>query len=52
MEDKLQPTEEMIKAGVRELIEQFPDIVYQVDDDSELEDAVVFIWQAMHAEIK
>ncbi len=45
----LQPTEEQIAAGIQQLLEEFPDIADQVDDDSDLEDAVVFIWQAMLA---
>lgn len=46
-EVNLQPSEEQIARGIKQLIEEFPDVVYQVDDDSELEDAVVFIYQAM-----
>ena len=41
----IQPTEEMIEAGIREVIENL-DIDYLTDD--ELSDAVVFIWQAMY----
>ncbi|EIH4118716.1 hypothetical protein CHO22_003623 [Escherichia coli] len=41
----IQPTEEMIEAGIREVIENF-DIDYLTDD--ELSDAVVLIWQAMY----
>lgn len=48
-EVELQPSEEQISAGVKQLLEEFPDIAHQVDEDSEIEDAVVFIWQAMLA---
>lgn len=60
MEDKLQPTEEMIQAGISTLWEMLPgsmDQLYQdIEDGDErnalLSDTVVFMWQAMHAEIK
>ena len=60
MEQKLQPTEEMIKAGISTLWEMLPgsmdQICQDIEDEDErnalLSDVVVFIWQAMHAEIK
>ena len=55
MEDDLQPTEEMIDAGIAALWEQLPgsmDALNQdVEDDDErnalLSDTIVFIWQSM-----
>lgn len=52
----LQPTEEMIQAGIDALGEQLPgsmdELVQQIEDEHELNDllsdTVVFIWQAMH----
>lgn len=47
----LMPTEEMIKAGVEELM----DNIHGLDDEmdfNELSDVVVFVWQAMYAEHK
>lgn len=52
----LQPTEEMIQAGINSLWDSLPgamdELVQQVDDDDErrdmLSDTIVFIWQAMH----
>lgn len=45
--DELQPTEEMIKAGVDQLLECVPGLEDDVDEET-LNDAIVFIWQAMH----
>ncbi|HBM2190082.1 TPA: hypothetical protein LUK26_005014 [Escherichia coli] len=46
MNNKLiQPTEEMIEAGIRELMENI-DVECMTDD--EMSDTVVFIWQAMY----
>lgn len=53
--DDLQPTEEMIEAGISTLCEQLPgmmDSLYQeIEDDDErnalLSDTITFIWQAM-----
>lgn len=55
MEDDLQPTEEMIDAGIAVLWEQLPgsmDALNQdIEDDDErnalLSDTIVFIWQSM-----
>lgn len=52
----LQPTEEMIQAGIDALCDQLPgsmdELVQEIEDDQErndlLSDTVVFIWQAMH----
>lgn len=60
MEEKLQPTEEMIQAGISTLWEMLPGSMDQlcqdIEDDDErialLSDTVVFMWQAMHSEIK
>ncbi|HIC6634050.1 TPA: hypothetical protein ACW331_000825 [Salmonella enterica subsp. enterica] len=60
MEQQLQPTEEMIKAGISTLWEMLQgsmdQICQDIEDEDErnalLSDTVVFIWQAMHAEIK
>ena len=41
----IQPTEEMIESGIRELTENI-DVECMTDD--EMSDAVVFIWQAMY----
>lgn len=46
----LKPTEEMIEAGIRELMEN-TDIESMTND--EMSDAVVFIWKAMyHAHVE
>lgn len=53
---KLQPTKEMIQAGIDALWEQLPgsmdELTQEIEDDEErndlLSDTVVFIWQAMH----
>lgn len=55
MEDDLQPTGEMISAGIGALWEQLPgcmdELCQQIEDDDErnalLSDTIVFIWQAM-----
>lgn len=55
MEDDLQPTGEMISAGIETLWEQLPEcmdeLCQQIEDDDErnalLSDTIVFIWQAM-----
>lgn len=55
MEDDLQPTEVMIKAGIDALWEQLPGTMdglsQEMEDDQEFSDllcdTVVFIWQAM-----
>jgi hypothetical protein len=44
----LQPTEEQIKAGVNQLCEDLPGVEDDVDEE-QLQDAVVFVWQAMIA---
>lgn len=52
----LQPTEEMIQAGIDALWEQLPgsmdELTQEIEDDDErndlLSDTIVFIWQAMH----
>lgn len=44
----LQPTEEQIKSGVEQLLEDIPGLEDDIDDE-QLQDAVVFIWQAMIA---
>lgn len=41
----IQPTEEMIDAGIQELMENI-DVESMTND--EMSDAVVFIWQAMY----
>lgn len=41
----IQPTKEMIEAGIRELMENI-DVESMTNDD--MSDAVVFIWQAMY----
>lgn len=41
----IQPTEEMIEAGIKELMENI-DVESMTND--EMSDAVVFIWQAMY----
>ncbi|ELQ6021920.1 hypothetical protein R2217_000779 [Cronobacter turicensis] len=53
---KLQPTKEMIRAGIDALWEQLPgsmdELTQEIEDDEErnqlLSDTVVFIWRAMH----
>lgn len=55
MEDELQPTEIMIKAGIDALWEQLPGTMdglsQEMEDDQEFSDllcdTIVFIWQAM-----
>lgn len=47
-EVQLQPTEEQIKAGVEQLLEDIPGLEDEIDEE-QLQDAVVFIWQAMIA---
>ncbi|HAX8749156.1 TPA: hypothetical protein JTC92_004391 [Escherichia coli] len=42
----MQPTEEMLKAGIDQLIYYIPGIEDEVDEE-QLSDAVYFIWQAM-----
>lgn len=44
----LQPTDEQIQAGINQLLEEIPGLEDELDDD-QLQDAVVFIWQAMIA---
>ena len=44
----LQPTDEQIQAGVEQLLEDIPGLEGELDDE-QLQDAVVFIWQAMIA---
>lgn len=48
LEVSLQPSEEQIKAGIEQLLEELPGIEDNVDDE-QLEDVVVFVWQAMIA---
>lgn len=43
----LEPSEEMINAGINQAVEQFPEIDHL--DQDELSDLVCFIWQAMHS---
>lgn len=45
---QLQPTEAMLEAGVNELLNNIHGLEDDVDDE-QLQDAVCFIWQAMHA---
>lgn len=46
----IQPTEEMIEAGIQELMENI-DVECMADD--EISDTVVFIWKAMyHAHVE
>lgn len=47
----MQPTEEMLKAGVDQLLDAIPGIEDEVDEE-QLSDAVCFIWQAMIQESK
>lgn len=42
----MQPTEEMLKAGIDQLLDVIPGIEDEVDEE-QLSDAVCFIWQAM-----
>ena len=44
----LQPTDEQIKAGINQLLEEIPGLEDELDGE-QLQDAVVFIWQAMIA---
>lgn len=44
----LQPTDEQIQSGVEQLLEAIPSLEDELDDE-QLQDAVVFIWQAMIA---
>jgi len=44
----IQPTEEMIEAGINQLLEELPGIDDEVEHD-QLSDTVVFVWQAMLA---
>ncbi|AKE09179.1 hypothetical protein [Serratia liquefaciens] len=44
----IQPTEEMIEAGINQLLEELPGIEDEVEHD-QLSDTVTFIWQAMLA---
>lgn len=44
----LQPTNEQIQAGIKQLLEEVPGLEDELDDER-LQDAVVFIWQAMIA---
>lgn len=52
----LQPTEEMVSAGISELIqvEEYRQLYHSGEgpSDDELEDLVVFIWQAMLSNFK
>ncbi|HFD3847243.1 hypothetical protein IHE77_13930 [Serratia ureilytica] len=43
----LEPTEEMIEAGMQQAVEQCPEIDHL--DQSEMSDLVCFIWQAMYS---
>lgn len=47
----MQPTEEMLKAGINQLLDVIPGIEDEVDEE-QLSDAVCFIWQAMIQESK
>lgn len=47
----MQPTEEMLKAGVDQLLDTIPGIEDEVDEE-QLSDAVCFIWRAMIQESK
>lgn len=44
----LQPTDEQIQAGVNQLLEEIPGLEAEFDYE-QLQNAVVFIWQAMIA---
>lgn len=48
---EIQPTEEMIKAGVDQLLEDVPGLEDSVSEE-QLSDTVVFIWQAMFGAAK
>ena len=48
LEVSFQPTDEQIEAGVEQLLEDIPGLEDELDDE-QLQDAVVFIWQAMIA---
>lgn len=43
----LEPSEEMIDAGINQAVEQCPEIDHL--DQDELSDLVCFIWQAMYS---
>lgn len=45
------PTEEMLKAGIDQLLAEIPGLEGEVDEE-QLSDAVCFIWQAMIQESK
>lgn len=47
-EVSLQPTDEQVKAGVEQLLEDIPGLEDDIDEE-QLSDAVTFIWQAMIA---
>lgn len=42
----MQPTEKMIQAGINELLDNNPGLEDEIDDE-QLQDTIVFIWQAM-----
>lgn len=44
----LQPTDEQIQAGIKQLLEDAPGLEDELDYE-QLQDVVVFIWQAMIA---
>lgn len=46
MNKPIQPTEEMIKAGIEQLLTELPGLEDCVDEE-ELSDVVCFVWQAM-----
>lgn len=46
MNKPIQPTEEMIQAGIEQLLTELPGLEDDVDEE-QLSDVVCFIWQAM-----
>lgn len=44
----LEPTQEMLDAGVEQLLQEIPGIEDGVDEER-LQDAICFVWQAMWA---
>lgn len=48
----LEPTKEMLEAGIEELKEELSGLLIDVEElaDHELSDVVCFIWQAMWAQ--
>lgn len=46
MNKPIQPTEEMIKAGIEQRLTELPGLEDDVDEE-QLSDVVCFVWQAM-----